>query len=88
MARVQVLVQLDPELLGRADRFAAEWTAGNRSRLIADALEQVLARHAAHVASERRARVEPAPWQPGPAWSPDDAAGAASRPLTRDLQDL
>ena len=79
-----ILVQIDVDLLGRVDAHAAVWTHGNRSRLIGDALEQLLASHAAFVQRQR----QPDPrggWLPGPKHTADSTA--ESRPLTADLMD-
>ena len=85
MARKAILVQVDPELLARLDAYTASEQGGNRSRAVAEAVEQLLARHAAFVQRQRH----PDPhggWLPAaPAHTADLTADLADRPLTHDL---
>lgn len=82
-----VLIQADVEQLERLDRWASEWTQGNRSRAVHIAVETLLGNHAAYLASEQAAAQSPGgSWLPGPEQTADDTA--ASRPITADLKEL
>jgi hypothetical protein len=85
MARKPVLVQIDPELLARLDAYAKTEFAGNRSRAIGEAVQLLLAQHAAHAAALRRREPANGGWLiPQTA---DLVADTVDRPLTADLVD-
>jgi hypothetical protein len=87
VAHKSVLLELDPDLLGRLDAFWPSVGYPSRRAAIRAAIEQQLAARAAYIARERAAT---SPWHQG--WSrpgtPDDRAAEASRPLTADLAEL
>ena len=84
MARKPVLVQFDVLQLETLDKFAREWCGGNRSRAIAEAVEQMLSRHAAHLAAGRPAAAQ-AFGGDRSHHTPDTTVELANRALTSEL---
>lgn len=83
-----MLVQFDVEQLAQLDRYAAEWTRGNRSRAIERAVDLLLAQHACYLTDQARvARSPHGNFLPaGPRHTTDSTS--ASTPLTAELSDL